>query len=150
VSARSRNGKGARKRPASTAAAPIGADPIHALIEKHRAAYFTHLRIARVLANTEPRTAGYQSLQIASNGAWEAAGSAALDIIGKRPVSHDGVLALLDYVQHFTDGVLWLPGADIGDWQSGPSEWPQVDGGGFVVAVLRCVRLALRDLGGGK
>ena len=104
-------------------------DPIFAAIEKHRQAYVAKMRACRIEAEADHDNPKRAEIEASAAKADAASDKAALALTTTQPTTMAGVLALLEHVQAFNDGEIWL--ADTRDlsgvWHSGPMFWPAIE-----------------------
>jgi hypothetical protein len=85
---------------------PHGADPIYAVIERHRKALAEHIEAVRVEFAFEEahdiegeRREEYQRLYAASGTAYDEMDEAGCDLVNTRPTTLAGILALCQYIK---------------------------------------------------
>lgn len=114
------------------ALASIAGDPIFAAIERHRAAYVVRMEKCQIQSETADYDPANADIVAAADDACDEASAAANALLVTPPTTMAGILALLQYVEDFNNGMVWLESTrnspPIGQWRSGPSSWPPVDG----------------------
>jgi hypothetical protein len=111
----------------ATAAQP---DPIFAAIEKHRAAHIVAMETGRVVSGTPDEAPSYVVAEKKDREARTKAHEAAYALLDLRPATMAGILALLEYVEEFNAGNVWLEstrGLDrLAQWRSSAVDWPEM------------------------
>jgi hypothetical protein len=106
-------------------------DPIFAAIERHREAYMLRLTAGRIRGDTPDWGPDCDEAKLAvvekeDDAAYQANEDAAMALTTIRPTTIAGILALLEYVEFFNAGGIFLPDDRV-NWSSAAMFWPRIE-----------------------